>query len=378
MKKLVLSLLFMFAVVVSSVVPYGDAASVKKSYKQEWEKELGLGDRYHSNLLLQNKDQSYFVAGRQFHDDGDKGWYAKYSKSGKLVWEKKTNDSDYLFAFHRSSSEVELWSYNRDEINVVSIDKNGKEKKLAKLPQDFTYPDMEQVIKTKDGGYLVVLSMGDQHQYLRLTSKFKKKWSKVYKDKDYSTLNHAIETKDGSFLFTGYQNFKLLLLKIDKNGKRKLIYPSTNKTLAAIEEGKHIKQTSKGEYIIITETRGDRYADRANHFVHLKKDFSLKKSYLSTGINYLIYDVADSKDGGFLITGGMGDFIYDSYFIKVTSTGKKLYENKIVKSDPYYSSTQSNVIETKDGGALVANTVFPNQDAATYGYPRHLLLTKFK
>lgn len=365
-----------FALLVTGAAS-SSAATVKKSYKQEWEKEIGTNEEYLSKMLLQYKDQSYFVAGTQLKEEGMGGWYAKYSKTGKLLWKKTSNDGDYLFGFLRSTSDVELWSYSRDNIKVTSIDKNGKAKTLKNLPQDFTYSDMEQVIKTKDGGYLVVLSMGDQRKYIRLTSKLKQKWVKEYKYSDYATIHHSIEAKDGSFLLTGSLKNKVVLIKIDKNGKQKVYYPSKSKTNAAIEDGKHIKQTSKGEFIIIAEYKKD-YQDPVNYVIHLNKNFTHKKTYVVKGTNHFIYDVADSKDGGFLITAGKGDYYYDSSVLKISATGSKLYEKRMVQFDPTYSTTQSQIIETKDGGALVTNTVFPDQDAASIYGNRHVLLTKFK
>jgi hypothetical protein len=145
-----------------------------------------------------------------------------------------------------------------------------------------------------------------------------------------------------------------------------------------MESGEFIAQRSNGEYILVTEIRKDYEFKRRNRFVILSKDLKPKRSVISSQINVNIFDVALAKDGNLLISGGAGDSLYQSNFFKATTSGKKLVEKAIVDFKPYYSFTLSKIIETKDGGVAVANTVFPNADAAYVDDERYLLFTKFK
>ncbi|MBS4174305.1 hypothetical protein [Bacillus sp. FJAT-49736] len=380
MKKIIGLLVVLFCFLTSSVM--GQAASVKTTYKEQFEKTFGKGNFYNTDVILQMDDQSYFMAGTKLLDTDPRftGWYSKFDKNGKLLWSKDVKSSSgYSFGFKKGKGDVELWEMKDSKIYITLVHSNGSYtvKKYAPPKFSFNY-DLEKVIKAKDGGYLVVLTDDQALEYIKLNANYQTKWDTKYSFKEYQTIESVTEAKDGSFLLTGAMKSNIVLYKVDKNGKQTIKSPTFSLSKTEMESGKFIAQRSNGEYVLVTEIRKDYDENRRNRFVLLSKDLKPKSAVISSQINVNIYDAALAKDGSILISGGKGASLYQANFIKATISGKKLVDKAIVDFKPYYSFTVSRIIETKDGGVAVANTVLPNMETAYMEGERFLLFTKFK
>ncbi len=217
------------------------------------------------------------------------------------------------------------------------------------------------VQQTTDGGYIIVgvtqsPGPGQSDVYLIKTTAigdimWTKKMGGTNEDLGWSVQ----QTTDGGYIITGWTQsfgagyFDVYLIKTSENGNTlwTKTYGGTN-----FDEGKSVKQTVDGGYIIAGSTNS------FNGGVYLVKttangDTLWTKTYGGTG-SYDGYSVQQTNDGGYIITGqieNLGSGSWDIYLIKTTANGNTLWTKSF--GGKGYDVGKS-VSQTSDGGYIIA------------------------
>ncbi len=226
------------------------------------------------------------------------------------------------------------------DIAVLKLDADGNQqwlKYFGGVEEDRS----TRIFQLDDGGYIVggmtfnnSLGSGDYY-LLRLDEFGNEVWSQNYGTNYYDEFNALILTSDGGFLMMGenaLNDGKILLIKVDALGQEewtKTAGPDVGKT-----EGRDIKNTSDGGYIITGYTRPMGTNDDEDFYL-VKLDENGEEVWdFTTGEQFDEFgeDVIQTADGGYVSTGykkldsgNEGDL----YLIKISETGDSLWSNLI-------------------------------------------------
>ena len=226
------------------------------------------------------------------------------------------------------------------DIAVLKLDADGNQqwlKYFGGVEEDRS----TRIFQLNDEGYIIggttfnnTNGSGDYY-LLRLDEFGNEVWSQNYGSNYYDEFNALIPTSDGGFLMMGEDalNYgKILLIKVDAQGQQewsKLAGPDVGKT-----EGRDIKNTSDGGYIITGYTRPMGNMDDEDFYL-LKIDENGEEVWdFTTGGQFDEFgeDVIQTADGGYVSTGykkldsgNEGDL----YLIKISETGDSLWSNLI-------------------------------------------------
>ena len=219
------------------------------------------------------------------------------------------------------------------------------------------------VVQVKDGGYLIAADTasygaGSSDAYLIKTNKDGElDWTRTFGGQAKDTAISAVQAKDGGYILTGgtmssgYGETDVLVVKTDKDGETiwEKTYGGANH-----DQAYSIKSTAGG-YVIVGYSSS--FSELNSDVYLLKIDENGKEIFEKTFGGYswdIGYDIAETKDKGFIITGytdSTAEGKTDIYLIKTDSKGNsmwaKMYGGK--REDRGYS-----VIQTKDNGYLIA------------------------
>jgi type IX secretion system substrate protein len=216
------------------------------------------------------------------------------------------------------------------------------------------------VQQTSDGGYIIAGStfsfgMGLSDSYLIKTDSLGNfLWSKVFGSSQYDVVYCVKQTADGGYIITGGYDAggisDIYLIKTDSNGDS--LWTKTYSGWSASATGLSVQLAANGGFVIA----GGMSSPSGYDVVCLMKTDSIgnllwTKTYGGSIIDYGM-DVKNTTDGGYIITGktyfGAGNG--DVYLIKTDSTGDTLWTKTY--GGPYYDCGNS-VAQTKDGGYIV-------------------------
>ena len=227
------------------------------------------------------------------------------------------------------------------------------------------------VQQTSDGGFIIIgntdtyVGGGPWDMYLvKTTSDGTLQWSKIFGGTGIEEGRSVQETNDGGFIITGYTTSfgggaDVYLVKTASDGT--LQWTKTYGYLLGTDTGESVKQTNDGGYIItgFTSMESDQFDA---YLIKTASDGTLEwtKTFGDT-LDDRGYDVKQTNDGGFIITGtfgrivsiGGGGFIYygDVYLIKTASNGTlqwtKTFGNEIDYAVGY------SIQQTNDGGYII-------------------------
>ncbi|MFK8006653.1 MAG: T9SS type A sorting domain-containing protein [Saprospiraceae bacterium] len=226
------------------------------------------------------------------------------------------------------------------DIAVLKLDADGNQqwlKYFGGVGEDRS----TRIFQLDDGGYIIGgmtfnNTIGSADYYLlRLDELGNEIWSQNYGSSSYDEFNALLPTTDGGFLMMGEfaPNYdKILLIKVDGQGQQEWIKsagPDVGKT-----EGRDIKNTSDGGYIITGYTRPLGTNDDEDFYL-IKLDENGEEVWdYKTGGQFDEFgeDVIQTSDGGYVSAGykklNNGDEV-DLYLIKISETGDSLWSNLI-------------------------------------------------
>jgi hypothetical protein len=319
--------------------------STDLSGNKSWEKSISINEKIKANVIRPTKDKGYILAGSVYHSDKKNSdfYILKLNKKGNLEWEKffardgneeakdvqETDDSGFIItgsAITADSSNKDIYIIKANSKGEKEWDKTiGEEKKDFAVncfqasdggfiiggntesykadKQDIVFfktdaqgniqwgnfslvgglkaDEAEEILKTDDGGYIILGSTQSYGSYgntiylVKTDKECDLLWHFIYGDKTKDNLYCLTPTKDNGYLLVGY-------------------------SLSA-ETGK------KGIYIIKADSIGQKLWE---------------KKYSKT-VDYTIKSVIQADDDGFIITGNTSS----------TSTGsREIFLMKIDKS----------------------------------------------
>ena len=316
----------------------------------------------------------------------------------------KTSDGGYLSGGYSASVESgdkTQASQGNNDYWIVKSDQNGKklwDKRYGGSGEDY----LNRVIQTSDGGYLLVgsslseisgdktqMSQGDRDYWIvKIDKRGKKQWDKSYGGRGYDELKKVLQLSTGEYLLAGFSNSPVSgdksqashggndfwLVKISSTGTKiwdKSYGGSLEETLGGIvstEEGGFLlggsswsgksgnkSEESRGKsdfWLVAVDKEGKQLWDQTYGGTGTDEAYSLGKA----GNTYFLAGQSDSPAGLDKTRDSQGGLDY--WLLKVTSTGKKVWDKRYggSKDDELRAS-----IPTQDGGYLLAGKSFSSK-----------------
>ena len=283
------------------------------------------------------------------------------SDVGKSV--QQTSDGGYIIAGRTGS-----YGAGNEDVWLIKTDSNGFEQWNKTFGGTGTNIDKgESVLQASDGGYVIA---GYTNSYgagsldvwlIKTDSNGIEQWNKTFGESGGDWGESVNRTSDGGYIITGYTNkdgpnSNVWLIKTDSNG-----IEQWNKTFGRtdVDQGKSVRQTSDGGYIIAGRTR------TSIPFVGYRYDVWLIKTD-SNGIEQWnkVFGVTETEDGGesvqqtsdggYIIAGNTGSYgagSSDVWLIKTDSNGIEQWKKTFggTGAENGYS-----VQQTSDGGYIIA------------------------
>lgn len=294
------------------------------------------------------------------------GGYA--TDSGRCV--EFTSDGGYIISGHTTT-----YSNGFADLYVIRTDAMGDTiwtKKYGGSGVEHGYT----ISKTSDGNYIIAgvtssNSGNGQDAYLiKIDEAGNMLWEKSYGGTGDDRIEAAYETADGGIIMVGNTNSApstspdVFLIKADANGNEQWTKRFGG---AGFDNGNVVQPTSDGGYVIIGQTYS--YGAGSGDYWLIKTDASGNKEWdkmfggpgLDEGKN-----IRQTSDGGFIITGDTDSYgagADDIYFIK-TDAGGNMAWSKVIGSPEKEASKM--IEECPDGGYIIAgitrgfNFVNPN------------------
>ncbi len=300
----------------------------------------------------QTTDGGYIITGCygasiHYHDvyliktdeDGDTLWTKTYggiyNDIGFSV--QQTTDGGYIITGIHSSNGID-----NDDVYLIKTDGNGDTLWTKTYSGDFHYTDCgKSVQQSSDGGYIITgytfIPGWYSYYYLYLLKTDENGdilWTKNYKKSGNARGYSVKQTFDGGYIVTGYANSDVYLIRTKENGDT-----LWTKTFGGelTDMGYSVLQTTDGGYIITGMKDKDYYENTSRVFV-IKTDDNGDTSWTkSFGVNdnNIGYQIKQTTDGGFIITGlsndGSNNFIY---LIKTDSQGNIVSTTEIPFLNP--------------------------------------------
>ncbi|GAB3202368.1 hypothetical protein ABID22_002661 [Pontibacter aydingkolensis] len=393
-----------------------------------WDKTYGGTGSDMLKSMIATAEGGYLLGGESDSEasgnkvDGVKSgwdyWVVKINDNGTKIWDKSLGgsaydsfrtltlaiDNGYLLAGSSSAGSGSGAGSNKSEVSkgatdywVVKLDVDGK-KEWDRTFGGRDGEDLQAVIKTKDGGYLLGGSSGSYASHdvtensrgitdywvVKLDSNGNKIWDKRFGGDGYDDLYSLAETPDGGYLLAGNSNssvsgdktennrssYDYWIVKIDANGNKmwdRTYGGSGYERLFSILTTHDDKIILGGESN--SEADGDKTENSKGTFdywvVKLNDDGSKiwDKTIGGSKIDVL-YSISSTLDnkyllGGWSDSGADGDKTESSvggddfWVVKIDSDGNIVWDKTIGSSgyDYLYS-----ISKTADGGFLLGGT----------------------
>jgi len=311
--------------------------------------------------VLQTENDGFIVAGEYgqhyigapMHFCGDV-YIIKTDEYGDTLWTKtyghpnmweaaysmdRTDDGGYIIsAFRYDSQSYKLW--------LIKIDSEG-DSIWSKI-----YPVSKGncIRQTTDGGYIITGGFSNVY-LLKINNYGDVIWLKEYdNDSGRGEGTCVQQTSDNGFIITGLRPW---LIKTDSNGDT-----LWTKTYSGVPRS--VCETNDGSFLIAGEytSQDCEYCELEVHIWLLKTDSSGDTTWTRKIDNNLlgdhVYSMKKTSDGGFILAGETVDIMYDSdvYLIKLDKFGNTIWESTIggVSGKNFRAY---DVEETRDGGYII-------------------------
>jgi len=253
-------------------------------------------------------------------------------------------------------------SSNTDMV-VIKVDRDGNKAWEKKFGGEETDEALD-IISTSDGNLLVV---GHSDSYsgspgikdvfaVKIDASGNEIWNKTYgSNVTIDEANAAIEAHDGGYLLVGHSfingSLQVNAFKIDENGEKQWEKYFGG---SASEQGADVIKTNEG-YMIVGNTESKGKGKWDVWMLHIDKEGNeLWDTTFGGGDNETANKVIQTKDGGYLIAGSTYSFAYasqDFWIIRTDKEGNEVW-NKAFGA--LAAEEAFGLIETKDGNYVAA------------------------
>jgi len=298
----------------------------------QWTTTYGTAGEERGSSIQETTDGGFIIAGR----NGGGGFLIKTDAAGAEVWSqgypqmsgdmkpsvRQATDGGYILAGNAGSTSM-----------VIKVDADGRiswEKAFGET--DGSFPVSIEL--TADGGYIFnsfsFVGMDISSYLVKFDTEGNIQWEKYFNMGTNAALGmSAQQTTDGGYILTGLDwgsDLGLFLIKTDPEGETvwSRVYGSSGE-----ESGYCVRQTTDGGYIAVGETTSfgggnfDAYMVRTDAV----GDTLWTQTYGGSLADYG-YDVRETADGGFVMTGLTGSFGAggsDMFLFKVDDQGQALW-----------------------------------------------------
>lgn len=390
-----------------------------------WQKAFGGGEYDQAKDIRQTSDGGYILVGDTQSNDGDVTghhayndiWVVKLSNNGTLEWQKpiggsgseeaytirQTSDGGYIIGGWTGSTDGDVTDkrYFGFDFWVIKISSTG-EIQWQKTFGGNNYEYIEEILQTKDGGYIVAGwtssydgdvtdSKGDLDGWIiKLDNIGNTEWKKTYGGISSDYIEGIQQTPDNGYIVAGYTysnddnisnkgGSDYWIFKLDNNGivQWQKTYGGTGNDTAM-----SVQMTSDGGYIIGGNTESSNgdvtgYKGGMDYWV-LKLDMNGGKVWQKTlgGSSYdEMHQIQQTTDGEYILAGRSfstnGDVAgnhggADFWVVKLSSQGIVKWKKTLGGSQYDQAYT---VQQTNDGGYIVAGwTASNNGDTTNSNY----------
>ncbi|RJQ50056.1 MAG: hypothetical protein C4538_00845 [Nitrospiraceae bacterium] len=342
-------------------------------------KILGGDEDDWGSAVIQTAEDDYIIVGTTDVNPDEKEidyeiYLIKLDANGNEVWKKtfggsgndtgesvyQTSDGGFIIAGSTTSFG------SGQNVYLVKTDKDGN-KEWESSEGRLADEEGQSVRQTvPDGGYVVVgstnsFASGEDVYLLKTDMSGKREWDQHYGGSSNEWGNSVIQTSDGNFLIaaSGEGVNDMYIIKVNAS------VPDEGSVLwqqslggTGYYYGNSVEQTSDGGYIIT----GDASIDGSNYDISLiktKEDGSKiwEKTFGGTADPDHGYDVHQTTDGGFIITGVFAN--KDVYLIKTNENGEVIWSKTF---DWMYEDFGFSVCETKDNGYIITGSTYNGSD----------------
>jgi hypothetical protein len=341
-----------------------------------FERWYGGTDDDYGYSVAQTSDEGYIVAGctESFGAGGEDVYLIKTDATGDTLWTKTfggTDDDGGYSVAQTSDGGYIIVGYTRsfgagcEDVYLIKTNASGN----AQWTTTFggTNYDMGySVAQTSDGGYIIAgdtFSFGagnDDVWLIKTDATGNAQWARTFggTNSDYDYGRSVAQTTDGGYIITGYTSslgagsWDVYLIKTDATGNAQwaTTFGGTN-----YDMGYSVAQTMDGGYIITGVTKS---FGAGNDDVWLIKTDATGNAQWTTTFGGVNSDygrsVAQTTDGGYVITGYTRFFggNEDVYLIKTNASGDTLWTKTIggVSNSNDYGYS---VAQTSDGGYII-------------------------
>ncbi|MBC8385481.1 MAG: Ig-like domain-containing protein [Candidatus Cloacimonetes bacterium] len=336
------------------------------------------GDGYGYSVQPTN-DKGYVIVGTSNSDIlllkvdyyGNEEWRQYFGGSsgewGQSV--RQTTDNGYIIVGYTNSYGAGL-----SDIWLIKTDLNGFEEWNQTFGGNGTDKGYS-VCQTSDGGYVItgakeeVVSGPDDVWLIKTDENGNEEWNQLFGDSDNQICRSVIQTNDNGFIITGYgkeqpnTDWRLLLIKVDMLGN---IEWDNYFGGSDSDYGYEVKQTDDGGFIITGMTYS---------FGNDDEDILLLKTYENGNeewyhayggpSNNSNYDghygesVEQTSDGGYIITGVCYSSIEDNtnmILIKTDNLGNLEWNKSYGNESPDNNEFGRSIIQTLSGGYVITGS----------------------
>ena len=338
--------------------------------------------------IQQTSDGGFIIAGRtnSFGAGGYDVYLIRTNSNSDTLWTRTyggasgdeghsvqhTNDSGYIIV----GSSMSFGASDFD-VYLIRTNPNGDTlwtKTYGNTLSNYGY----SVQQTDDGGFIIAgatwlsgIGSGSDAYVIRTDSEGDTLWTKTYSGPDDSTYESGRsvqQTSDGGFVIIGntfeedstntIDNFwYVYLIRTDSNGDTLFTKTYGGENFDWAQSG---QQTSDGGFIIVGETSTDNLYSRDVYLIRINSNGDTLWTRMYGGAkNDGGYSIQQTSDGGFIIAGRTSSFGaggFDVYLIRTNSNGDSLWTKTLGGA---YGDEGKAVLQTSDGGFIVAGFTEP-------------------
>ena len=317
-----------------------------------------------TNDIGMNGD-SYFIQQTNTLSHSQIEW-SKFFGGSQLDWGwsvQQTYDEGYIIAGETTSfgaGGYDAW--------LIKTDRDGSEVWNKTFGGELKDGARSVVITTDScivmAGYTDSFGHGYAHDFwlIKTDNTGHELWNRTYGGYRSEAGFSVFQTTDGGFIITGYTySFgaganDVWLIKTDPTG-----YEVWNKTFGGPEGeyGMSVQQTTDQGFIIAGSTSS--FGDGNDDGWLIKTDSDGNELWNKTiggGNNDWFGSVAQTRDGGYIITGDTASFStggYDAWFVKTDGSGVSQWQT--VRGEAFFHETGYSIQQMSDGGFIATGSI---------------------